>query len=84
MGGDGPRMAVLRALRRLFRLTHYHGWGLVEPFRSRLIPDRPIVARVEGSQMVLDLQMSYNWRLFKWGMDFAEEFRPFCRSVSPA
>jgi len=43
----------------------------------------PIIAQVEGHAMLLDLHEGYNWRLFKWGMTFAEEFGPFCNIIRP-
>ena len=74
---------ALRLFRWVFRLARNHGWRMIEPLHHRLAPDMPIIAQVEGHAMLLDLHEGYNWRLFKWGMTFAEEFGPFCNIIRP-
>lgn len=80
---QGLQMTVLSALRRVLELTRYRGWRLVEALRPWLVPAQPFVAQVEGHRMLLDPHEAYNWRLFKWGMAYAEEYRPFCAMVRP-
>ena len=70
-------------LRALLSLTRHRGWGIAERARPWLIPEGPVEAQVEGSRMLLDLRDAYGWRLYKWGMAYAEEYRTFCSLIGP-
>ena len=85
---DGARSAAVQALRLLSRTVHRgplaaRGYGPVYAASDRLAPARPVVARVAGQRMALDLRERYNRYLFYREVENVEEYRLFCERIRP-
>jgi FkbM family methyltransferase len=82
-----PRLLLLQGVRAVLRLTGNRGWRFVNYFHPALAPPRPVVVKVDGSAMILNLRGRDGWRLFtgslERGDDWYEDYRCFRDEIHP-